>query len=199
MAKDILLSRKNEVLVNKARSLGFKDVIFVDYYSQNMNLLPLDAVIISTDSLDELRRLIDKLSSKKKKIIVQASSDEINRTALESKKVWMLLAPEFARADEKEINFRNSGLNQVLCKLAAQKGIFICINLSELLSEQGKRKAILLARIMQNIKLCRKYKARIILASFSREKEAMLSASDMKNLALSFGMSTQQAKQAVLD
>ena len=52
---------------------------------------------------------------------------------------------------------------------------------------------------MQNIKLCRKYKARLILASFSREKEAMLSASDMKNLALSFGMSTQQAKQALLD
>ena len=51
MAKDILLSRKNEVLVNKAKSLGFKDAIFADYYSQNMNLLPLDAVIISTDSL----------------------------------------------------------------------------------------------------------------------------------------------------
>ena len=75
------------------------------------------------------------------------------------------MAPEihdtFNRKDK--LKQRDSGLNEFLCKLAAKNNIKIAISIPELQALSPKQKAKTLARIIQNIKLCRRTKTSIIL------------------------------------
>ena len=62
--------------------------------------------------------------------------------------------------NEKEKDFihqRRSGLNHIILRDFAQKGIGVLFSYSELQNADNKRKAQLLGRILQNVKLCKKY------------------------------------------
>src|SRR3989344_7408011 len=91
--------------------------------------------------------------------IVEGGSEEKNRKAVEDKSTDILLSPE-RNAQNDKLSSRNSGLNQVLCKLAHDNKIAIGFSFSEIL--KSKERSVLIGRIMQNIKLCRKYKVRIV-------------------------------------
>ena len=196
MVTDLVLALRSPVIMQRAQQLGFSHVLCAGYYDGKSSLPPLDAVIIKTSSAEELRRTIDAVHSRGKKIIVEADSDEINRTALESKKVWMLLNPGKGRT-ESILDFRNSGLNQVLCTLAAEKNILIGIAVP-FIHQDRKQQAYDIAKIMQNIRLCRKYHAKLVFLSLAHDEKELCSAYDIKSLALSFGMTTEQVQECFL-
>ena len=64
---------------------------------------------------------------------------------------------------------RRSGLNQVLAKLARDKGVTIIFSYA--LFAQAKNKAVILGRMQQNYRLCKKYKVKIQVASLATKKE----------------------------
>lgn len=176
----------------KAQELGFNGLIFIEDFGQNTGA---EAVLIKTDNANELKKQI--LASKKKYdiIAVLGSNDEINRIAAESQ-ISILLNPEHSRKQD-FMHYRNSGLNQVVCNLVAKNNISIAINFSEFSAiKSNKEKAQVLGRIMQNAKLCRKFKAKMLIASFAKSPDKMASISELKNFALSAGMSNSQAKEA---
>lgn len=143
--------------------------------------------MISTSNLDQARNLIKK--SKEKPIIVEAQNNEFNRKILEYGHFQILLSPEKGQKRDTQ-KFLDSGLNSILSKIATKNNIAIGINIEEISKLDKKAKAQRLARIKQNIKLCRKAHTEIKALNFKDKIDAM-------NLLLSLGASTQQAKNAL--
>lgn len=143
---------------------------------------------IQTSNINEARKQIQKLKKANKQVIVRAQNPEFNRKILENKDVNILLSPELHTRGDK-LKQRDSGLNEILCKIAAKNNIKIGINLDSLKGKDKKEKAILLARIIQNIKLCKRVKAEIKLLGKCDKKNAFA-------FLLALGASTSQAKKA---
>ncbi|MGB9708096.1 MAG: hypothetical protein ACPLXC_02085 [Candidatus Pacearchaeota archaeon] len=129
-----------------------------------------DGVLLKTADVEILRRMIDKAANYFE-IYVLGTNDKINRVALEHKKVKALVSPEFGRVFD-YTGYRNSGLNQVLCKIARDNNKEIIENFSDFLEKDKKNKAIWLGRVLQNARLCKKYHTKFIVAQFIKsEKE----------------------------
>ena len=98
-------------------------------------------------------------------------------------------------AGKDSMHFRHSGLNQVLCKLAESKKTIIAISLKQI--NDSKEKSKLLGRIIQNIRLCRKYKVTQAIVSFAQHPYEMKSATDLISLGISLGMNVSDAKNSL--
>ncbi len=90
---------------------------------------------------------------------------------------------------------RNSGLDKPTCQFARENSVIIAFSFSTVLNAANQQK--LLGRIIQNIKLCRKYRAKTAIASFATEPYSMRSPHDLKSFLLSFGMDTASAKKSM--
>lgn len=126
--------------------------------------------------------------------IIFGGDENTNNKALENKKTDILVSPE-RNAKKDNLHFRDSGLNQVLCKLAADNKVAIGFNLSDLLN--SKERNVLLGRMRQNVELCRKYKIKMVLASFARNKYEQRNPRDMESLARVLGMNEKEIKEAL--
>ncbi len=121
--------------------------------------------------------------------IIKAGSDEHNRNSLEDRKTDILLNPHLNRKID-AMNYRNSGLNDVLCKLAVKNEIAIGFTFNEIKDE------IDLGRIMQNIVLCRKYKVNVIFFTFAKDKYEMKGCQDLLSYLRVIGFTPGEAKNA---
>jgi len=147
--------------------------------------------LITANNIKELRKKIDSANNL---IVVKGNSDEINRAALENKRTDILLSPEYGR--EKDfIHFRNSGLNQVLCKLANKNKIAIGFNFSDLIN--AEKKEIILGKMMQNVILCRKYKVKIVIGSFANKKNEIKNRSELMSFGKVLGMNGKEVKEGL--
>lgn len=127
-------------------------------------------------------------------VIMKGGSDNANRAALENKRVDILLSPERGRKDD-FINCRNSGLNQVLCALARKNEIAIGFNFCDILNSKERDK--LMGRMMQNIKLCRKFKVKMVFGCFTENEWEKREKIDLFAFAQVLGMSPGEAKGAL--
>jgi len=153
-----------------------------------------DGYLIDSDE-KEIRKIIEILKNKKKKIAVLGRDDAFNRRIIETCKIDYLVSPE-KNHQRDTLKQRDSGLNHITAKEAREKNIFIVINFSDVLKTNGKNKSLLLARIMQNIRICRKANCRIKIATFAEDKEQLRSENDLRAFLFSLGMSSQQVREA---
>jgi RNase P/RNase MRP subunit p30 len=113
-------------------------------------------------------------------IAVQGVSDKVNRASLSTNKVDILIDPhQGIRKDN--YHQRNSGLNQVLLKLAKENKVAIGFSFKTILNETD------LGRIIQNIKLCRKYKVKMVILELEERNEA-----DVESLFKVLGMTGKE-------
>lgn len=132
--------------------------------------------IINTSNINEARKQILRIKKEtpSHQIIVKAQDEEFNRKILENKELDILLSPEIHNRKDK-LKQRDSGLNEFLCKLAKENSIGIGIDVSKINSLSKKDKAIILSRIIQNIKLCKRTNTKIILFPETLQKQEILS------------------------
>ena len=140
-------------------------------------------VILTETNFSKLKDLIKKNSNKT--IIFHSNSDDLNRKVLEKLPIQILLINLEDKKDYQKQ--RNSGFNQVLAKIAKKNKIQIGINFDELISSKNKERII--SRIIQNIKLCNKYK--IQMKFISKQEQNKL---NLKSLGLVLGMPTWMTK-----
>lgn len=148
----------------------------------------MDFVLINENDFMKARKEIRK--SNRKKIIFSGLDDELNRKILEKEKIDVLLLNQSERTDK--INQRNSGFNHVLAKIARKKCVAIGINFDEIVESGKKRKADILGRVIQNVKLCNKNKLKMKFVSLKNKNERDIS--DVKFLGLVLGMPTWMTK-----
>lgn len=143
--------------------------------------------MITTSNINEARKQIQKLKKENKEVVIEAQDDEFNRKIFENKDVDLIFGLEFDRKDF--LKQRNSGLNEVLCKLAKENNIKVGIDFSKIRKLDKLEKARVLARVKQNMELCKRIGCRlIILGDYSKQ--------DVMSFFLSLGGSTKQAIEA---
>jgi len=148
--------------------------------------------IITPPKITDALKEISKLKSKSEKIIVLSQDDEFNRKILESKKINIFLINEELEGKNYSKQ-RNSGLNEVLAELAENNKIKIGIDINKIIKKDMKEQAKSLARLAQNILLCKKAKTDLIIFSEGKlkDKRAIIS------LLLTLGLDTKRAENAV--
>lgn len=128
--------------------------------------------------------------------IVIVKSSKNNRHFIEKGTTDILF--ELEKSEKKDLlHYRNSGLNQVLCKLANQEDVMIGFSFSSILNSDKIQKTQIMGRMQQNIKLCRKYKVRTVIASFAKDPYEMRSPHDLTSLGIVLGMHPKEAKDSL--
>ena len=78
------------------------------------------------------------------------------------------------------IHQRASGLNHILCNLARKNNITIGFSFTSILNAKDRHQ--ILGRIMQNLRICKQYKVKTIIASFATNPYEMRSMHDLASL-----------------
>ncbi|MBX4196200.1 hypothetical protein KW805_01275 [Candidatus Pacearchaeota archaeon] len=115
--------------------------------------------------------------------IVKARNDEFNRKMLEQGGFDVLLSPEVGERKD-SLRQIDSGFNHVFAHIAARKGISLGIDCHNLRTLKKKEKAIRLAKIRQNIAICKKAKVTVQALNYKDARNA-------KSLLLVLGAATQ--------
>ncbi len=124
--------------------------------------------------------------------IIECSEEDI-RAAVEAKKADIILVSEKIMQDS--MHYRRTALDNVICVLAAKKNIAFAFSFSSILN--AKNRIAVMGKIMQNIRICRKYKVKIVFASFARSKFKMRGLEDLKAFARVLGMTAAEANNAL--
>jgi len=145
---------------------------------------------LTETNFSRLKTEIEKIRKKEpnSKIVFSSDNDEINRQVLEKAKIDILLLALSKRKDFSKQ--RNSGLNIVLANIAKKNKVSIGINLDEIDFVNKKEKSETLARIMQNVNLCKKKKIQMKFISRKNTYNPFV----LKSLGLSLGMPTWMTK-----
>jgi len=182
---DIIFPRGNETkLIEMAKRLGWEKLYLVyaldeclaakkeknewDCCGLELNL----GVVATPKNIQEATRMSEF-------VIVRSTLDpNIDRQLFENKRIKMIYDLELTgRRDS--YHHRNSGLNQVLCKLAAKNGITIGLSFNSLLAVSGMRRAQILGRMKQNIRFCEKFGVKKVVGSFARDEWEMRGKCDI--------------------
>ena len=129
----------------------------------------------------------------KNKEIIIGGDEKTNRIALENKKVEILVSPEKNDLKDK-FNYRNSGLNQVLCRIASKNKVSIGFDFCLILRNTKLQRAKYIGRMVQNVKLCRKYRVSMIIGCFSENAIENRSLSTLKAFSKIIGIKSGEAK-----
>ncbi len=179
MRTDYVFPKSNEVKFLKlAERLGYEKIVFI-YNAKNFRKANIDkfrkdklevdiAVYNDEKNIQEAKKL-------SKNVVVKSYGE---RATFEQAPSIIFGLEENPRKDS--FHFRNSGLNQVTCRIAHDKDIKIVVSFSDLL--KSKNKSVLLGRIIQNKRFCRKYDVNFEIYSFAKNPLEMRSWHDLESL-----------------
>ncbi len=135
-----------------------------------------DFEIITASSKKELLLKARQLKQKKLMVFFKPSSEELLRFALEKVPVDGVIGIEEIHPTD-SVHYLRGGLDQMLCTFAGKQGKAVLFSFSSLLNSSFRSK--LLARMMFNFRLCRKYDVKVIFSTFSLSLVEMRSGSDL--------------------
>ena len=91
------------------------------------------------------------------------------------------------------MHHRNSGINQVLCKILKEKNIMIGFDYSMVLKNPSKAH-IYIGRMRLNVKLCRKYGVGMVCLSFATKENEIKDSNILDSFARMIGMNEEEIK-----
>jgi RNase P/RNase MRP subunit p30 len=146
--------------------------------------------IIKETNFEKIRAKIKKEreANPSKKILFVSKDDTLSRKVLEKTPINILVILQEGRKDKQKQ--RSSGLNQVLAKIAKKKNIQIGICLDEIIAAKKQEKSDILARVIQNIDICKKAKVQMQFCGCKYPRNLY----DKKSLGLVLGMPTWMTK-----
>lgn len=201
---DVVLPKNNEKeFVGVASSLGFKKIYFLynfDEYNHNkiqekLQLIEKQSKISMETGFIVNQKNLNK-AFKESKFLVMKSSDK-DRFFIESKKIKLIYGFEETKKRD-YLHQRASGLNHVVCELAKKNDVVIGFSYSLLLNENESHASLLMGRMMQNIKLCQKYKVKTIIGSFSDKPYHLRAPHDLMSLFSMLGMSSKNIRDSMI-
>ncbi len=157
------------------------------------------AVCVSVEKLENSSiGIINQLKQEFDLVIGLGGTNKINRFFLENTQIDFLADPHNSISKLKIdfIHHFNSGLNQVLCKIAKEKkiGLLFSLNFTE---ERTKNILREFGRINQNVRFARKYGLPIYINFIVERKEHVKSINQIKAMSSIFDVSNEQRMQTV--
>ena len=201
MYSDIAMPKNNETeFVEIASKLGLRKLYFLysfDEYNQDGIKKKLDSINNKINL--KIGFLVNQKNINKaigKSILLAVKSSDKDRLFIEDKKIKLIYG--FEGLNKKDyMHQRASGLNHILCELARKNNIAIGFSYSSLFNISGKATSLLIGRMMQNIRLCQKYKVKTIIGSFSEKPFDLRAHHDVMSLFNIFGMDNRKIKESI--
>ncbi len=156
----------NIQLAPEAKRLGYSGIAFIKSsknYNETADINPPDdfsifsGVEIYAKNPDDLRKNVQRFREHNDILIVNGGDIKINRAACEDPRVDILAHPYKNR--------RDSGINHVLAKKAAENNVAIELNINSIIRTRLSLRAKILSQFRQILKLQRKFKFPLIIAS----------------------------------
>lgn len=193
---DFVLPKGNESsFTDIAPKLDFKALCFV-YPVEELPSQKAQSEKIKIYHAALVRTAKQAATAQKVADIVLARATKNLREQLERWPVDIIFGLE-SIAQREPLFYRASGLDHVLCKIAARKGITFMLDFSQFLTARPFKRAVLLGRAAQNITLCTKYNVALVIASLATKPSYMRAARDLASLCVCLGMRPEKAKLAI--
>ncbi len=156
---NIILLKKTKELEDLCRDFGFKKTFFLD-----------DVKVIEAKTNKDLLKKYSQFT------IVKPATEDLLRFALEKSKVNLVYGMESIHPKD-SVHYVRGGLDQITCKIAADKGKIIGFSFSDVLNTKNSAK--LLGRMRANLKLCKKYDVKVLFGNFSVDQNEIRSKKDL--------------------
>ncbi|WP_321421071.1 ribonuclease P protein component 3 [uncultured Methanobacterium sp.] len=174
---------KPETLKNLRKSISDLNADKDDHISIQI------CVEIEAKNQEDLKKQVQKFRKKADVILVHGGDLKINRAATEDPRVDILSHPYRSRFD--------SGINHVLAVKAAENSVAIEINLKYFLLTRPNQQYRVLNQFRQIMKLHRKYEVPVIITSDTSSFYGLRNPRDIVALAACFGMTKDEAFNAL--
>lgn len=192
---------ENEELIYEAGRLGYAGIAIIrhDMNGQNSsNNIPVidnkiknekylniySGVEISANNPDDLKKKIQRFKKKAKILMVHGGDLKINREACENPRVDILSHPYRNR--------RDSGINHVMGRKAAEKNVAIELNLKYLFKIRPSHRHRVLSQFKDILKLHRKFNFPLIITSGAHSIYDLHTPRDIMALTNSFGLNREE-------
>lgn len=149
----------------------------------------VNAVMLKPKNPEELNILATKVRNSAEVLMVHGGDYDINRAACENQLIDVLCHPELGRKD--------SGLDHICAKAAAENNVAIEVNFREVLESYKKQRVHIIAAMKKNVMLCKNYNASVVIASGAVTKWNMRSPRDMAGLGNILGLDLGKAIDSV--
>lgn len=193
----------NISIIEEAERLGFAGVSltynFDDYNSEiskeydelklESNILIRKCLEISCKNPEELKKKVQRSRKKADIIMVRGGDNRINRAACEERNVDILSQPYRNR--------RDSGMNHVLSRQAAENDVAVEINLSSLLKTNLRYRHRIISQFRHIMDLKRKYGFSVVISSGARSSYDQRNPMDIFALSNCFGMTENESFEAL--
>lgn len=174
-------------LAAEAKRYGFSGIVVIDPKINKETLLPDDFSIYKGVEIQakssRIREEIRKYRETNYILIVKGGDEEVNRAAVESEGMDILLQP--------------SEINNVIAKTASDNSIAIGFDLGLLIRFRGDARVRELKNMRINLKHARKYELPMILTCHSNSVYDLRSPREMVALSGLFGMTPKEAIDAM--
>ncbi|MBN2458135.1 hypothetical protein JXB31_03335 [Candidatus Woesearchaeota archaeon] len=194
---DIVFPNNNEdELIAMAEKLGYRELCLTyslegyknaGRYNPSARIRIHHGIIASPKDVQKARNKADL-------VIVKTSED--TRETVEKYMPDIVIGMEDHKKRD-SMHQRNSGLNEVICKIAKGKHVAYGISFAGINSLNHYQP--ILGRIMQNLKLCKKYNCMVIVGSFAETALDMRSPADIASFLELLGMDARSAKNALMN
>ncbi|MBI2662253.1 hypothetical protein HYX11_02230 [Candidatus Woesearchaeota archaeon] len=162
---NIVLFKKSKEAEELCKELGLVNNYFLE-----------DVLLAEGRDKKKLLQEINLGKNQGKLVIYKVNDEETLRFVLEKTNVDVVIGAEGTH-EKDSLHYVRAGLDDVLCKIAADRGKTIGFSFSSVLNSSVRGK--LLARMMLNVRLCKKYKIKTMLSNFSNSVEEMRSSKDL--------------------
>ena len=203
---DISIGKNNlEKIVDYSKNLGLSSICLVDHIKDknkdnlgkiketiaqiDTDLEILIGAEICTDSPDIMQSQVKKLRNKADIIIVSGGISKINRAACEMPMVDILAHPERGRKD--------SGIDEVMAKLAHKNSVAIELNFKYVLHSYNKIRSHLISHMKTNVRLAKKYDATIIISSGAESALDLRAGRELASLGTLVGLELAESLDCI--
>ena len=163
---NLILAKESKEIEQLSKKLGFTKTLFLEK----------DFVLVQAETKKELLKKIDAAKRKKLLTIFKPQTEELLRFALEKSKVDIVYGMETINPKD-SVHFVRGGLDQITCKIARDKDKIIAFSFSEIFNSKNREKSI--ARMKLNIKLCKRYKVKMLFSTFAKNEKELRSTQDL--------------------
>ncbi len=193
----------NENVIREAERLGYAGLGLTRYFedcneefirefdilNDSSNIIIKKCIEISCKNPEDLRKKVQKSRKNSDILMVRGGDLKVNRAACEDQRVDILSQPYRSR--------RDTGLNHVLARKAAENSVAIELNLKILFKTNLRYRYRVISQFRHIIELQRKFKFPLIITTNANSKYDLRSPQDIFALARCFQMTFEELFDAI--
>lgn len=192
-----------EDLAERAEKLGFTGIAVSDYVAEESDIDRIAQVIeeaeasidihigakLKPEDAEDLGDMIGRFREEVEVMVVHGGDEAVNRAATGDARVDVLAHPEKGRKD--------SGMDHVMVKQAAENKVAVQVNLSQLLGTYGKVRSHVLSHMRRNVKFCDHFDAPLIASSGAGSVWGMRAPREMASFPRVLGLDLEDSFDTV--